>query len=277
MTKYYDKWKKGMKKGAGGKYYYPKKKGNGNGYKANYAKAKAIKKMPDSRPYVETKLREIAIEPVHMTINAKTGQEPLNSTIIVPPAWGQAWAQGLALNQINGRAIFIRYLKMKMTLDFSYLEPNKLYNLRCIWGMCTTTLENFPNATIAGIDDFVSEVRLQMCKSNLGDSNYIDFNSKRRSIKVLGNFQVRGDRQTSIAPQTNPGNFTAAQQPLKNLSFNFPMGRKAWLTEGEDGSEFFINRSWIPFVAFICPEFTGNDSDKTPLVTANSKLWYTDQ
>lgn len=269
-----------------GKYTAAQKKAYGKkmaalrkkkGYKSNYAKAKVLKKMPDSRPYVETKIRELAITPKNMVINAKSGQEPLNSTIIVPPAWGNAWTQGLALNQINGRAIFVRYLKMKMSIDFTPLAADKLYNLRCIWGMCTTTLENFPNATIAGIDDYVSEVRLQMSKSNLGDGEYIDFNTKRRSIKVLGNFQVRGNRNHSIAPSTGTQTGIIANQPIKNLSFNFPMGRKAWLTEGEDGSEFFINRSWIPFVAFVCPQFTGNDADATPLIMANSKLWYTDQ
>ena len=243
------------------------------GYKGKYAQAKRLKKMPDSRPYVETKQIIVGAEPTHMLINPLSAVAPLNSTVIIPPCWGLGLEQGNRAFNINGRAIFIRYLKMKMELDFSSLKSDKLYNLRCIYGFCTTTLEAKGHDTIVPTD-YVSEVHLQLVKSNLL-GNYTDFNQKRKSIKVLGDFQVRGDRQTSLAPQH--GDNMYPPQPVKNLSFNWPMGRKHWLEEGAEGNgTYHFNRSWIPFVAFHCPEFTGNEATETPIVNLNSKMWFTD-
>ena len=48
MTKYYAKWKKGMKKGANGKYYYPKKRKYQNNKKRNYRRKTS--QMIISRP-----------------------------------------------------------------------------------------------------------------------------------------------------------------------------------------------------------------------------------
>jgi len=243
-------------------------------YKSKYALAKAIKKMPDSRPYVETKQITVGGTPTNMLINPLSAVSPLNSTVIVPPCFGLGLEQGNKQFNISGRAIFIRYLKMKMQIDLSPLKGDKLYNLRCIWGFCTTTLESKGHDTIVPTD-YNAEVQLQLVKSGLLGA-YTDFGQKRKSIKVLGDFQVRGNRNHSLAPQHGENMYPP--QPIKNLSFNWPMGRKHWLVEGSEGNgTYHFNRSWIPFVSFHCPEFTGNAAGETPVVTLNSKMWFTDQ
>jgi hypothetical protein len=205
--------------------------------------------------------------------NGDTGQ-PNQTTVLIPPCWNKGWTQGLTRNDITGRAIFARYLKMKMSMDFSSLPSSTAYNLRCMVGFCTDTLQQ-PDPADVSSSIFVDQVLTQLGKSGLLGS-HLDFNIKRKGIKILKDFRVKGDRNSSLTANVTEGQ-SDPPNPVASLSFEWPMGIKTWANPNAPGNQFFPTRSWIPFVAFYCPEFSGIDAATAPAYLLSSKLWFTDQ
>lgn len=282
MTKYYKQWKPGMKKGAGGKYYYPKKKNGNKNTKANYAKAKDTKKMPGSRPFVETKFIEVQNkEPQYLSINAESANKGLNTTTIVPECWNTGFAQGVKRNQIQGRAIYPRYLKMKMVLDLSPLPAtdagaSRNYNIHVVYGWCTESLATLAPTAVSGAT-FNAQVDTQLVRSGI-NGDFLDFNIKRKSIKILGRFKVKGNRNDSVVTSlaTDPTAVAIAPPELKNYTFKWKMGTKTWMEPDDTEEIFHPTRSWIPFVSLSSPEFTNLAETQTPAYKMSSKLWFTD-
>jgi hypothetical protein len=168
---------------------------------------------------------------------------------------------------------------MKMSMDTVNL-PAGQYNLRCMVGFCTQTLQGLEGATLAP-SHFNAKVIEQLTLSGIL-GNHLDFPIKRKGIKILKDFRVRGNRNASLAsfvpnaldPQSsNPSN------PINSFTFKWPMGTKTWTTPNDATPPvFFPSRARIPFVAFYSAEFaTMEDASKAPEYNVSSKLWYTDQ
>jgi len=251
------------------------------GYKQKYSKAKKAKKMPNSRPYVETKFVHVVApeDPTTLNAGAPDPGQIAGTTVIVPTCWNQGWHQGLTRSDITGRAIYPRYLTMKMSMDTSFL-PAGQYNLRCMVGFCTETLQGLEGASLNSAA-FVAKVTEQLGLSGMLGS-HLDFPIKRKGIKILKDFRVRGNRNASLSafvPNALDPQSAQAPNPINEFTFKWPMGTKTWTTpDGDSPPVFFPSRAWIPFVAFYSPEFvTMDDASQAPVYLASSKLWYTDQ
>jgi hypothetical protein len=250
--------------------------------KKAYALAKKKKQMPGARPFVETKFIHSlpSTDPIVMNAGTPSAGHIAGTTVIVPECWNQGWHQGLSRSEITGRAIYPRYLTMKLSMDTAKL-PAGQYNLRCIVGFCTESLQGLEGATLTP-SHFSAKVIEQLKLSGML-GNYLDFPIKRKGIKILKDFRVRGNRNASLAsfmPSPAPHNNSNPPNPINSFTFQWPMGTKTWTTPNDATPPvFFPSRSWIPFVAFYSAELaTMTESpESAPEYKASSKLWYTDQ
>ena len=113
MTKYYDKWRKGMKKGKGGKYYYPAKR-------ARPAK-KAVKRV-QQKTELKDRVNNIRTHDL-TTVSGSITNGPEGSYIMVPESFLAPITQGNLNGQFEGNSICPRYLNLKVKLNFENLNP----------------------------------------------------------------------------------------------------------------------------------------------------------
>lgn len=277
MTKYFDKWRKGAKKGKGGKYYMPAKRGRPKG-----GAKKAVKKVQQK---TELKDRINIVRSANLTTTTGSiANGPEGSYVMCPESYLSAITQGNLNGQFEGNSYCPKYLNMKVKLNFDKLKPMggehgttpQTYYIQCMQGWIKINLKDagylsavHANASSgknqpafsAGADPHA--FGLTVAKRALFQANLKkDFLSYERvdygDVKVLKRFRVYGDQvkkfvtPVQVASQV-PAVATHAINsvaPDKHLSFNWTMqNKKQELAPITGATTTFGNaETWIPFV-----------------------------
>lgn len=236
------------------------------------------------QPYFESKSLQTPVSSaVYLNVADATATVPAQTTIIVPPAWANGLARGLADNQLIGRQVYDRYLTMKLELSFKDLVTHALgsslapiSNLTVIQGWCMRKALPIESTGVALAPSlFGAIVGRAMIEDEFG-SKFLSFSNKWRNIKVIKRFNVRPkNRQKMFNPIPSATDDQPVQALPVNLKFDWTIKRKQFLTQGES-TAFLRGDSWIPFVAFYSSSLAGYEDDQVPQYKELSKIWYTD-
>jgi hypothetical protein len=273
MTKYYDKQRKGMKKGAGGKFYYPKRR----------AKTKQARKQTSSirQPFVEQKQKDEVIDSATMTTILDQGGH-----VYVPQNWTQM-TQGDQMDQINGRWIYSKWLVTQMTVSYDQMKDyNFPFNMKCRYGWVKLNLN--PSVSVAGslppatplaveIGDLERHV-LNVLKHNFNPTTLLP--QKARDVLVIKEFVIKNNpRLLEDATSTSITTF----RNDKHLSFKWSPQRKIQYQKCQNsaGQQFFEcnQKNWIPFVQFLhVPAGTEDHPQSTelPKLAVGTRHYFTD-
>ncbi len=269
MTKYYDKWRKGMKKGKGGKYYYPAKRG----------KKKAVRKAV-ARVQQKTELKDRVAHPSAYDLSTFTGSPtngPADSHIMVPESFLSTMSQGDLNGQLHGNEYCPKYLNLKLKLNFEFLSPfggegeshPQSYNIMLTQGWVKISLKQ--SGALTQVHQNVSSGRDQpafptgadphslavaICKRALYQANFNrEFLSyEKRSyddVKVIKRFRVFGDmRKKFVIPDQDTIASATTVAPDKHYSLNWRMvNKKQELAPIIGATTTYGNaETWIPFV-----------------------------
>lgn len=282
--------------------------GKRNNYKKKY-KPQAKKKFVSMRqPVTETKQREFFDQnsgnPEALQTAAATAVHPAATTVICPKAMCSAWTQGYGDNEMIGRKVFLKYLNVKVELDFTeynrsivflqntpshadYLLARQANQFNFAFGWSKTDLSSLaPNTIIEA--NYAASVANELIKSGYG-GKFLEFREKNRGIITLGKWKVRlhsanneiGARVVNQVGTTNGpvSSYLPARDKIQ-YKLKFPImggaGIKAQTVPGATATQHFINRNYIPWVAISVPTLAGEHSITMPTVHSISKCWYSD-
>lgn len=214
------------------------------------------------------------------------GDGPANSTVILPKAFIDPFTQGTQNGQIDGNNINLKYLNMKLQLDFTELDQlifgslisgntgtqlvqNYDITIRQIW--VKKTLSNYltnsvlntysnrqqPAFTSAafGAQAWIDEAHLHTYNSEL-EPEFLSYTKKRDTgVIVLKKIKVSGD-QRALPVQNTLADVPASNQniksvtPNKHYSFNWNMPKSKQLLSPchDDNTKFILSNMWIPAV-----------------------------
>lgn len=276
MTKYFDKWRKGAKKGKGGKYYMP-------------AKRKGAKNKTSVQARTEFKDRVKVNQPAHAlsTIAGSVANGPEDSYIIIPGSMFDAMTQGNLNGQFEGNQITPKKLNMKIKLNFDSLNPMggagtgpdpyvpQSYYIMITQGWIKITLKEA--GALTGIHNNASSGKKQpafasganptlhagtVAKRALFQANFTpEFLTYEKrdygDVKILRRFRVYGEQQkkfvTPVRPRVPHPAATVEElnsvAPERCYSFNWKMvNKKQELAPVIDATTTYGNpESWIPF------------------------------
>lgn len=250
------------------------------------------KKMPTKAKVVkqnqfrtEYKDRVSTIRSFTQGVSAGTvGDGPANSTVILPKAFIDPFTQGTQNGQIDGNSINLKYLNMKLQLDFAELDQlifgslisgntgtqivqNYDITIRQIWvkaklsNYLTQSVNNtysnraqpaFSSAAIAA-QAWLDEAHLFTYNSEI-EPEFLSYTKKRDTgVIILKKIKVRGDQQ-GIPVQNNMADVPATLQNLKSVSpkqhysFNWKMPKVKQLLSPchDDPTKFILSNMWIP-------------------------------
>ncbi len=274
MTKYYDKWRKGMKKGKNGKYYYPAKRNTRKG-----GAKQAVKRVQQ-----KTELKDRVVRPsAHDLTGALAGSVangPAGSYIMVPESFLNTMSQGDLNGQLHGNEYTPKYLNMKVKLNFEHLDPfggagpstftdPQTYYISLTQGWVKISLkasgalsETHANSSsgrnqpafAVGADPHA--LAIAIAKRALFQANFEkDFLSyEKRSyddVKIIKRFRVYGDQRKKFVIPDQATSATANQiAPDKHYSLNWKMiNKKQELAPITGATQNYGNaQTWIPFV-----------------------------
>ena len=266
MTKYYDKQRKGMKKGAGGKFYYPKRK----------AKTKPARKAQSSvrQPFVEQKHKDELLSDQRMFQGTDT------SYVYVPSNFTDM-EQGDQIDQMTGRWIYSKWLTTKMSMSFSGSDQyNYPINLRVRHGWIKLNLN--PTEEVSAGVLLLSDSALHAHVKAVLENNYDDSTLlpiKARDVITLSDKIVKNN------PRVLEG--AASITTFRNdqhLSFKWSPQRKIQYQKCASGATavpFFQcnQKNYVPFVCFSYVQ-AGTESPPTdsemPLLNIGTRHYFTD-
>lgn len=288
MVKFYSKKKKGMKKAKSGKYYYPKKT----------SKPKNKKAMVVSRaPIVETKKNQSGQSSFHLSTTTAGQFVALRSFLDM--------SQGLQQDDMTGKSIFSKYVKMKLKFQFPRDEYaiRKNFRIQLIHGWMTAPFALAPTPVghpYAPARDSVTPAELeQIVAARLGSDfnatgDDMAFRDKQKKIyKIEGKQWLKPDRNSAIGFTQQFGRYAAETDHLigglpdimRTLSWS-PMRKVKYQHSTPQGSAdfYYPNEAWIPFVCIFCPEYmntapVGQDEDPEDYKVkciVNDCHWFTD-
>lgn len=288
-TKYYKKYKKGMKKAKNGKYYYPRKKQPTTNYRGR--QSFAMKRQP----LVETKKHEGVIK--EFAINRTSAR-------FIPPTSFQILNRGIQDNNVLGSSIFSKYYSMKLKFVFPRDEYSiqKNYRIQVIHGWMTAPYglpevsNNYiPQRGSVTTADLVTiqQDRLSPAWTHGSFSNDdLEFRNKEKKIyRVEGKQWIRPNRNNQIGFAQQFGRYAAETDhliggiPDVKVQLQWKPMRKINLTDSTNGGGsntpfLYPNEAWIPFVCVYTPDFENLPVDSTTanLVQChyNDCHWYSD-
>jgi len=297
MTKYYDKWRKGMKKGKGGKYYYPKKRKQVNTGRKNFSRIRA--------PLVECKKLTHGIG-----LNRIAYATPLTW---IPNRSFLEYQRGFKNADVLGSDIFSKYYSMKIRVNFprdAYSIPED-YRLYLVHGVITKPfgLPKIPADPYQYERDTVNFADLEKIMIQLVGAEFdsqfdeMEFRTKEKKFyKILGkqlikpsrNNQIGLTQQTSLVVDGSTVDEIISGGPppvFKQLKWDIMKKVRLTETAGQtaegSGGFLFPNESQIPFAFFYSPDHLNlkhpeDDPLQTPVQAAmisyqyNDCHWFTD-
>jgi len=291
-----------MPRGKYGKKKAYKKKAN---YKRKY-NPRVKKNFVKSRaPVTETKQRVIldqtSGQPELLLHNEGDETTLPATTVICPRAYCSAWHQGYGDNQMIGRKIFLKYLNVKVELDFSAFNrslgiaqqnttnPDHLLSLlphqfNFAFGWSKTDLSCHLKNTIEE-SYYNSTVASELVKAGFG-GKFLEFREKNRGIITLGKWKIRlanKNNEFMARMATDMTEDITNALPARDkvqYSLKFPImrgaGIKAQTVPGNTATDHFINRNYIPWYSISAPSLAGEHGLTMPNVLSLGKIWYSD-
>lgn len=285
--------------------------------KAAYAKKMQSKKKKPStvskqnRFRVEYKDRITEVIDNDLTINSGgPSSGPANTQILIPEALTRVFPQGTSNGQVDGNNINLKYLNMKVKLDFTELPqfvnnspdiPEKFvpqrYNLtvRQVWikkdmrDFLTATYVNpsskreqaaFPTEPIAN-QGWIDTADLYTYQSRL-QPEFLTYSRKEKTdVVVIKTMRIMGEQTKTFQDEDGHDNIS----PDKHLTFNWTMPKVKQLLSpvADDGTQMIISSMWVPAVLVsLDRKYTvlydnGKAVPPTPLKISHiSHLTYTD-
>ena len=211
-----------------------------------------------------------------VTVEGTATAGPSNTKVLIPEAMTTIFNQGTANGEVVGNNINLKYLSMKVKLDFTELEehviplPNSTigqtqrYNLtvRQVWvkkdlrPYLTNTLLNnasgrtqpaFPDDTAANAS-WINTSNQTLFNARL-QPEFLSYAKKMESdVVVLKTMRIMGDYTKNFSTDTS----TAGPDitPDKHLTFSWKMPNKKQLLSplATGGSTYCLSSMWIPCV-----------------------------
>lgn len=267
MTKYHDKWRKGMKKGKNGKYYYPAKRAKGQ-------VKKAVRKVQQ-----KTELKDRVAHPSSHDLATVTGSAengPSGSYVMVPESMFTSMTQGNLNGQFEGNEITPKFLNFKLKLNFEHLSPFggstgtaiQSYYITVTQGWVKISLKDAGN--LSQIHSNASSGRKQPAFVESADPHALALNVARQAlfnanfqkdflsyekrsyndVKVLRRFRVFGDQRKKFVTPAGVNSTQTTVAPDKHYVFNWRMTNKKQEMAPITGATTTYGHaeSWIPFV-----------------------------
>lgn len=221
-----------------------------------------------------------------------------------------AWKQGLQHNECVGNSVFLKYLKLKLSVRFpqpgfvtgsnTKRMPFVPQRYELIWGFVPAPLQytgtTTPTVDTASIVDISTHINSRVLDYVNQQKDKLRFIPKKSStIRIIGRRKVRPDlRYNSTAPATssdNVGDDTAVGTiPNFDTSISWPMMKKVHLEKSTQMSQpspgmyeeglYGGNFSWLPFAVFV--NWDWDDLPQTqrdlycPALAWNDQVWYGD-
>lgn len=181
--------------------------------------------------------------------------------------------QGLQNSEMVGRAVYARYLKMKLEFQLPYggnqiRHPCDMY---LIHGFITQPLglneHTYPKALDFTRTQYKNHIDSHLRQYFNQRADKLDFIPKRtNNIKFLGYRKLKTQPKSNLGPPpvmsaTGDGytsaTFQQGSHPLVNMTCTWPMKKKIYYTTGTSTIAalpfMYPNWSWIPFVALYNP------------------------
>lgn len=288
-TRYYKKWRKGMRKSKNGMYYYPKKNTQ-NTKKYSGRENFALKRQP----IVETKKNTEALVSERLQEGSYAHFVPISSFIRMN--------QGTETDQFLGDSIFSKYISCKLNFKFPQganciTQP---YRIQIIHGWVTAPFSLDSSGVTSYVRSNVSRSELDTIVVNrVGPAfnqsvDRMNFRDKEKKIyKIEGKKWVRLNRNGMISQSVLSLGITGHGGPPDSFhQLHWKPMRKVNLTYSDDSNStlppspfHYPNEAWIPFVCIYTPDkdnLTNPDPTK-PLPDESRVLlesmnchWYTD-
>ena len=261
----------------------PKNKKYTKAQKAAYAKRMAAKKKKPSTVAKQNQFRTeykdritSIISTNLVTVAGSQTSGPVNTKILIPEAMTTIFDQGTANGEVVGNNINLKYLSMKVKLDFTELDRQVIpaptstvyeiqrYNLtvRQVWikkdlrPYLTADLLNnasgrtqpaFPDDTAANAS-WINTSNQTLYNARL-EPEFLSYSKKQESdVVVLKTMRVMGDytKNFSIDTSTQGQDVT----PDKHMTFTWKMPQKKQLLSplATGGSKYCLSSMWIPAV-----------------------------
>ncbi len=301
--------------------YYKMPKKYTKAQKAAYAKKMQSKKTKPAKVSkqnqfrVEYKDRITEVIDNDLTINSGgPSSGPANTQVLIPEALTRVFPQGTSNGQVDGNNINLKYLNMKVKLDFTELpqyvqiSPDtgantkplvaQRYNLtvRQAWvkkdmrDFLTATFVNpnskreqasFPTEPIAN-QGWIDTADLYTYQSRL-QPEFLTYSRKEKTdVVVLKSMRILGEQTKTFQDEDGQDNIS----PDKHLTFNWTMPKVKQLLSpiADDGTQMVISSMWVPVVLVsldrkytVLYDETGKAVPPTPLKISHiSHLTYTD-
>lgn len=246
--------------------------------KGAYNKTKKSNFQKRRAPMVETKSR------THEDVRVDFPELPDRNELVtydtphlaLNPDSFLALTQGLREDQMIGRALYSRYLNMKIKIRFpqhaftidgsNKIVPRFPQNYELIWGwipMATGyTGSTTPTAPTADINDIHNHINLRVVDYYNDKQDFLRFIPKKAStLRITGSRKVRPDlRRYSTAPLQNSDEDEpyVGSIPDYDTQISWKTKKKIHYEpsvdlegEGNDRKGFYVNYQWTPFCVLV--------------------------
>ena len=162
--------------------------------------------------------------------------------------------QGDAMDEINGRWIYSKWITTRMTLSYDRMvDYNFPFKLRCRYGWCKLNLN--PSGEVAGTSNLSIELGdLQAHVKRVLENNFNDTTllpQKARDILVIKDFMLQSNPR--ILEDSSSGDIVSYRED-KSLTMKWSPQRKIQYQKCQNiaNTTFFqcCQKNWIPFVHF---------------------------
>lgn len=257
-------------------------------------------------PFVETKSRThedvIADFPALVGRNAFTAYN--TALLNMNPDSFLCMKQGLEENQMIGRAVFAKYLKMKISIRFpqpsfvingkNQIIPDRPQRYYLLWGFVNSTnwtASTSPQANTATLADVHTHINQRLIDYFNDQKDYLRFIPKRAStLTIIGRRKVYPSKK--YLQVTNSHDNVGADTitgviPDFNTSVYWPLKKKIHYEKTNNIQDdqnqtfgFYPNYNRLPFCVLVNPDHSDLPSvDRIlycPQVAWNDALWYSD-
>lgn len=294
-----------------GKGKFMKKTTKRGAYKKNNKKNMQIRRAP----FVETKSKtyeDLLTEYPHL-LDHLDFTERTTPTRFMNPEVFLIHQQGLDEHQVIGKAIYARYLNMKLQFRFpqkafsvngqNQIVPIVPQDYELIWGWVPNPLQatgqtnpSAPDMTLFDINTHINQRVTDYFNQQKDRLRFIP--KKASTLRITGRKKIRPNlNRSSTAPLQTVDPLTGADYVIGNIpdvhmNISWKLGRKLHLehatnlvkddnkpTENHPG--LFPNYSWLPFCVLVNYDYDNLPAgpDRTlymPSVAYNSILYYSD-
>lgn len=279
-------------------------------YKKNRKKQMMIRRAP----FVETKSKtyeDLLVEYPHLLDHLEFTERTTPTRFMNPEVF-MIHQQGLDEHQVIGKAIYAKYLNMKLNFRFpqkafsvngqNQIVPQVPQDYELVWGFVPNPLQatgqttpSVPNMTLFDINTHINDRVTDYFNERKDNLRFIP--KKASTLRIIGRKKIRPNLNRlstapaqTIDPLTGP-EYTVGTIPDVSMNISWPLMRKLHLEHAtnlvKDDNKpttnfpgLFPNYSYLPFCVLVNSTFDSLPSaDRQlymPSVAYNSILYYSD-